>query len=359
MSYKIPKTQIAAVVPAIGAELEVLKDYPVKQADELAPGECLVKIIATGVCHTDLHVKKGDWPIASKHPLVGGHEGVGTIVAIGRNTPVAENSVKVGDRVGIKWLAYSCLQCEFCRKGLEQACQSAKLSGFTVDGTFSEYVVSYVNHVTPIPEQLDSKAAASILCAGVTSYRALKYSDTHIGDWIVIPGAGGGLGHLAVQYASAMGLRVVAIDTGEEKRKLVLSLGAEKWIDFKTTKDLVQDIKDATDGLGPHASIVTAANSEAYSQAVDYLRPTGTMMLVGLPAAADLNANVFFSVLKCLNFKGSYVGNRQDAVEALAIAAAGKVKVIFETKDLSDLAEVYHGLEQGKVAGRIVLDVEK
>jgi len=354
-TYQIPKTQTAAVVESAGAPLKVVDNYPVKQQSELAPGECLVKLACTGVCHTDLHAAKNDWPIPAKTPLIGGHEGVGIVVAIGDHTQ--DSPVKLGDRVGIKWLAYSCLDCEQCRKGMEQNCVKGQYSGFTVDGTFSEYVVSYVSHVTPIPENLESNAAASILCAGVTVYRAIKYSQTKIGDWIVLPGAGGGLGHMAIQYAAAMGLRVVAIDTGEEKRKLCLKLGAEKWIDFKETKDLVKDIQDATDGFGPHSAVITAATSTAYEQAIDYLRPGGTLMVVGLPGHGKLSADIFFTVTKSISILGSYVGNRQDAREALDIAARGKVKCYFASKPLSALKEVYESLEKGQVVGRVVLDM--
>lgn len=258
MSFEIPQTQTAAVVPKLGGDLEIRNDHPVIQPSELLPEECLIKFECTGVCHTDLHAKKGDWPVPPNLPLVGGHEGVGRVVAIGKGTQHAH--IKIGDRVGIKWLAYSCLSCEFCRKGLEQNCVDILLSGYTVDGTFCQYTKSWVKHVTPIPDELDSFAAASILCAGVTVYRALRVSNTHCGDWVVIPGSGGGLGHLAVQYAVLMGLRVLAIDTSEEKEKLSYQLGAEKFIDFKKTKDLVNDIIDATDGKGPLATIVTAAN---------------------------------------------------------------------------------------------------
>jgi alcohol dehydrogenase, propanol-preferring len=174
----------------------------------------------------------------------------------------------------------------------------AKLSGFTVDGTFQQYVVSYVNHVTKIPDGIESAAAASILCAGVTTYRAIKYSQTQAGDWIVLPGAGGGLGHLAVQYARVRGLRVIAIDTGADKKALCERLGAEVWIDFKETKDIVGAIRQATGGLGAHAAVVTAATGAAYSQAVDYLRNGGTLMAVGLPGEAKLDANIFFTVYK-------------------------------------------------------------
>ncbi|KAI0737890.1 GroES-like protein [Daedaleopsis nitida] len=337
----IPKTQKAAIVEMTDAPLNVVDNHPVKQPSELAPGECLVELDCSGVCHTDLHARNNDWPLPAKLPLIGGHEGVGLIVAIGEHT---QNSpVKIGDRVGIKWLAYSCLDCEPCRKGLEQSCLNGQYSGFTVDGTFSQYVVSWVTHVTPIPEKLSSAEAASILCAGVTVYRAIKYSNTKIGDWIVLPGAGGGLGHLAVQYAAAMGLRVVAVDTGAEKKELCMKLGAEKWIDFRESKDLVKDIVEATDGFGAHAAVVTAANPAAYAQAIDYLRMGGTLMVVGLPARASLSADIFFTVVKSINIIGSYVGNRQDAREALDIAARGKVKCHYVTKPLSALAEYVLG----------------
>ncbi|OCF40692.1 alcohol dehydrogenase, propanol-preferring [Kwoniella heveanensis CBS 569] len=354
--FTVPKTQTACVVPAIGKEIEVRKEHPVKQASELKPGECLVKISHTGVCHTDLHAKQGDWPVKPMNPLIGGHEGVGIIVAIGENT---ENSpVKLGDRVGIKWMADSCLNCEFCRRGFEMNCPHVKLSGYTVDGTFSEYVVSFTNHVTPIPDELDSAGAASILCAGVTTYKGLKVSNTKVGDWIALPGAGGGLGHLAVQYAKAMGLKVIAIDTGDAKEKLVKSHGADAWVDFKTSKDIVADVKAATGGAGPHAALVTAAHQSGYTQAIQYLREGGTLVCIGMPDA-DIGVNGFWTVFKSIRVQGSYVGTRQDAIEALDIARAGKVKVIFEQKGLADLKDVYEDLEAGKIAGRIVLEVSK
>ncbi|KAI0052104.1 GroES-like protein [Auriscalpium vulgare] len=352
----IPKTQKVAIVESSTAPIHVVNDYPVKQPQDLAPGECLVKMHCTGVCHTDLHARKGDWPVKPKRPLIGGHEGVGEIVAIGEHT--SQSPVKVGDRVGIKWLADSCLDCETCRKGLEQSCLNAKLSGYTVDGTFAQYVVSYVKHVTPIPDALESTEAASILCAGVTVYRALKYSQTTIGDWVVLPGAGGGLGHLAVQYAKAMGLRVVAIDTGADKKELCLKLGAEVWIDFKESKDIVKDIKDATGGFGAHAAVVTTASSSGYEQAIEYLREGGKLMAVGLPGEAKLNASIFFTVFKSISILGSYVGNRQDAREAVDIAARGQVKCYYSVKPLGALSEVYEDLEKGKIAGRIVLNME-
>ncbi|KAL6306584.1 GroES-like protein [Sparassis latifolia] len=355
-TFQIPKVQRAAIFEKTGAPLKIKDDHPVKQPSELKPGECLIHLDCSGVCHTDLHAKNGDWPIPAKLPLIGGHEGVGIVVAIGEHTQ--DSPVKIGDRVGIKWLAYSCLDCEMCRKGLEQSCLNGQYSGFTVDGTYSQYVTSWVRHVTPIPEGISSAEAASILCAGVTVYRAIKYSKVHIGDWIVLPGAGGGLGHLAVQYAAAMGLRVLAVDTGAEKKKLCMKLGAEKWIDFKESKDLVADIKAATGGLGPHAAVVTASTGAAYSQAIDYLRNGGTLMVVGLPAKAALEADIFYTVTKSIQIIGSYVGNRQDAREALDLAARGKVKCHFTLKPLDALADTFEGMEKGSIVGRVVLNMK-
>ncbi|KAF8484336.1 GroES-like protein [Gautieria morchelliformis] len=353
MAHPIPQTQTAAVIPDLAASLTI-QDSPVVQPSELAPGECLVEIECTGVCHTDLHAKHSDWPVKPKYPLIGGHEGVGTVVAIGMHTP--HSDITIGTRVGIKWLAYSCLTCEYCRKGLEQNCVKALLSGYTTDGTFAQYTKSWVNHVSPIPKNLKSTEAASLLCAGVTVYRALRNSNTYIGDWVVIPGSGGGLGHLAVQYATAMGLRVLAIDTGEKKKKLSLDLGAESFIDFGLTKDLVKDIKHSTGGAGAHAAVITAANPAAYMQAVEYLRCGGTLVVVGMPAG-KLGADIFFTVYKSISIVGSYVGNRQDAIEALDIAASGKVKVRYAMKPLSKLEDTFKGLEEGSVVGRVVLDV--
>ncbi|PPQ82177.1 hypothetical protein CVT26_008291 [Gymnopilus dilepis] len=368
---QIPKTHKAAVVGELGQDVQI-KDVPVKAFEDLAPGECLLKMICTGVCHTDLHAAMGDWPVKPKTPLIGGHEGVGEIVAIGKDT--ADSPVKVGQRVGVKWIASSCLHCEQCRKGREQSeglsrsvltllmpqvdCEDVKISGYTVDGTFAQYVVSWVQSVTPIPDTLESEAAASILCAGLTVYRALKYSETNPSEWIVIPGAGGGLGHLAVQYAKYLGRRVIAIDSGDEKEKLCRELGADHWIDFSKSKDLVGDIKAATGGKGPHAALVTTASPSGYTQAVAYLRPGGHLMAVGLPAEAKLDAGIFDVVYNSLTIHGSYVGNRQDAMEAIEIAASGAVKCHYATRKLSDVEQVYKDMGEGKIAGRIVLTME-
>ncbi|GAA5931344.1 zinc-dependent alcohol dehydrogenase [Sporobolomyces koalae] len=349
-----PKSGCACVFADSNAEIQFKQDHPVPSRSELRSGQVLVKVEYSGVCHTDLHAWKGDWPAKPKKNLVGGHEGCGPIVAIAEGTLT---NLKVGQNVGIKWLADSCLDCENCREGIEATCSQAECSGYTVDGTFQQYAVSFARHVTPIPEGLPLEVAAPILCAGVTVYRGILNASLRAGQQVVVVGAGGGLGHLAIQYASAMGLRPIAIDTGDDKRKLCASYGADKFIDFKDYKDtqeFINAIKEATDG-GPHAAIVAAAGASAYEAALEYIRPTGTLVAIGLPPDTFIKANVFFTVFHSKRIVGSYVGNRQDAVEALDFAARGKVSPRIEVVPLSKLTEVYERMEKGQVAGRIVL----
>ncbi|KAL7007935.1 alcohol dehydrogenase [Cystobasidiomycetes sp. EMM_F5] len=296
----------------------------------------------------------GDWPVPNKLPLIGGHEGAGYIVAINDDN----TDLKVGDNAGIKWIAHSCNKCEFCRQGYEPLCKSAQCSGYSVDGSFQQYAVSYTSQLSKIPDGLSLEDAAPILCAGVTVYKAIKESNVRPGEWLVIPGAGGGLGHLALQYARYMGIRTIAIDTGSEKEQLCKKMGAEKWIDFKTEKDMVKAVQAAVpDGLGPHGAVVAAAGAAAYEQAMEYIRPHGTCVAVGLPPDTKVHVDVFFTVFLSKRLVGSYVGNRQDAHEALAIAASGKVKTIYKTLPLKDLPKIYDDMHHGKLAGRIVLDM--
>jgi len=286
-----------------------------------------------------------------------GHEGVGTVVAIGAGT--TESPVSLGDRVGIKWIARVCLHCESCRTGNESLCSASRIHGFTTDGTFAEYVVSWTYYVTPIPKLLDSATATPILCAGLTVYKGLKRINVPTGSWIAIPGAGGGLGHLAIQYALAMGLRVVAIDSGEEKRKLCLALGAEKWVDFKESGEgLVKDVVAATDGLGPHAALVSAGVATPYIQACYYVRRTGTIIFVGLPPASVPFQIPFGLVVgKELKLLGSAIGSRQDAIEAMDLAARGKVVCHYTLRRLDELETVFDEMQRGEIVGRVVLKI--
>ncbi|THH17033.1 hypothetical protein EW146_g3705 [Bondarzewia mesenterica] len=330
-SESIPQTQRAAVLttPSSPPHLHIQTDYPVPQPDTLLPNQCLVRISHSGICHSDIHIATGEW--TSLPPFVVGHEGVGYVVALGRGAHegIGMSAIKVGSRVGIKWLADACGRCEVCRNGFEPACLERRISGHTVNGTFCEYMVAWMDHVVPIPDAMKSQDAAPILCAGLTVYGGLKHSNATVGNWIVIPGAGGGLGHLAIQYAVAMGLRVVAIDSGADKKKLCLALGAEKWIDFIESTDLVKDVVAACDGIGAHAALVTPPSLNAYTDALMYLRPVGTLVAIGIPAEG----------WSSLRLVGSLVGNQQDAFEALDLVARGKVKVHSHLRKLEDVNE--------------------
>jgi len=241
----------------------------------------------------------------------------------------------------------------------EQLCPNATLSGYTVNGSFQQYAVANAVHVARIPPECkDLAAVAPILCAGITVYRALKESKAVPGEIVAIPGAGGGLGSLACQYAKAMGLEVLAIDSGEEKRDLCLNkLGAAAFIDFATSKDIVADIKAASGGLGPHAVIVTAASEKPFAQACEYVRPHGTVVCVGIPRGGKVTADVFSVVTRMINVCGSYVGNRADTQEALDFLKRGKVSVPYTVRPLKDLPHVYKELQEMKVVGRVVLDM--
>jgi len=330
----IPETQWAQVLEKTGT-YPVYKQIPVPKP---GPDEVLVKIHYTGVCHTDLHAMKGDWPIPSKIPLVGGHEGAGVVVAKGELV----NVIDIGDHAGVKWLNGSCLSCEFCKSADESVCPDASLSGYTVDGTFQQYCVANAAHVTKIPKHVPLDAAAPVLCAGVTVYKGLKESGARPGQTVAIVGAGGGLGSLAQQYAKAMGLRIVAIDGGDEKKVMCEQLGAEAFVDFTKSSDLVEDVKAVSpDGLGVHAVLLLAAAAKPFEQATGYVRSRGTIVAIGLPADAYLKAPVFNTVVRMINIKGSYVGNRQDGVEAIDFFARGLIKAPFKTVPLKELPQVF------------------
>ncbi|KAJ8143595.1 hypothetical protein OY671_003279 [Metschnikowia pulcherrima] len=346
----LPKTQKAVVFETNGGPLEY-KDIAVPEPKE---NEILINVKYSGVCHTDLHAWKGDWPLATKLPLVGGHEGAGPVVALGKNV----KGWKIGDLAGIKWLNGSCLSCELCQHGNEPNCADADLSGYTHDGSFQQYATADAIQAARIPQGTDLAQVAPILCAGITVYKALKTADLSAGQWVAISGAGGGLGSLAIQYAAAMGYRVVAIDGGDEKRDFCNSLGAEKFIDFRTSKDIVKDVIAATNG-GAHGAINVSVSEKAIAQSVEYLRPTGVSVLVGLPAGAKVVAPVFEAVVKSVSIRGSYVGNRADSAEAIDFFARGLIKCPIKIVGLSELPKIYELMEEGKILGRYVVDTEK
>lgn len=338
------ETMRAAVVHELGAPLSI----DTRPVPTPGPFDALVKVEYSGVCHTDLHAAHGDWPVKPTPPFIPGHEGAGTVVAVGERV----TRVAVGDRVGNAWLASACGECEYCETGWETLCPAQTNSGYGVDGSFGEYMLVDSRYCPIIPEGVDMAAVAPILCAGVTVYKGLKVTDTKPGDWVLISGIGG-LGHIAVQYAVAMGLRVVAIDVDDAKLALATKHGAEVTVNAATVADPAAAIKEATGG-GVHGALVTAVNAHAFPQAVGALRRGGTVSLVGLPPEA-FPLDIFTTVLFGLTVRGSIVGTRRDMAEAIDFFARGKVTPTFATRPLDDINDIFAEMIDGKIDGRIVM----
>jgi len=334
----------AAVVTELGAPLEICE---VERPDP-GPGEILVKVEASGVCHTDLHAAEGDWPVKPTPPFIPGHEGVGTVAATGPGVTL----VKEGDRVGVPWLYSACGHCEHCVGGWETLCASQKNTGYSVNGGFADYVLADPNYVGHLPDGLDFGAAAPVLCAGLTVYKGLKETEVKPGQWVAVTGIGG-LGHMAVQYAKLMGMRCVAVDVAEDKLALARDLGADEVVNA-AEEDPIARI--TTELGGVHGVLATAVNTASFHQAVGMLRSHGTMSLVGLPPGT-FPTPIFELVLKRLTVRGSIVGNRQDLIEALDFAGSGLVAPHFAWEKLENINSVMERLKNGEITGRIVLDM--
>jgi propanol-preferring alcohol dehydrogenase len=333
----------AAVVREFGKPL-VIEDIPVPQP---GPGEVLVKIAATGVCHTDLHAASGDWPVKPTPPFVPGHEGVGHVVALGAGA----RGLKEGDAVGIAWLHDACGACTHCVGGWETLCEHQHNSGYGINGSFAEYAIGHADYVARLPEHCDLPTMAPILCAGVTTYKGIKETEARPGEWLAVSGIGG-LGHLAVQYAKAMGLKVVALDTTSDKLALALMVGADVTVNALAT-DAVEQVRRATSG-GAHGVLVTAVSTAAFTQAIGITRRRGTISLVGLPPG-DFPTPIFDVVLNRLTIRGSIVGTRNDLAEALAFAADRKVIAQVHQERLGDINSVFDRMRAGTISGRVVL----
>lgn len=336
-------TMRAAVVTGLGSPLEV-KDHP---RPEPAFGQVLVKNIATGVCHTDLHAAEGDWPIKPKPPFIPGHEGVGRVEAVGDGV----DDLKVGDLVGNAWLWTACGHCEYCRSGWETLCEAQQNGGYTIDGSFGQYMLVDHRYAALLPEGCDPIEVAPILCAGVTVYKGLKVTDTRPGQWVVISGIGG-LGHVAVQYAVAMGLRVAAVDVADGKLNLARSYGAEVAVNA-TVEDPVAAIQAQTGGA--HGVLVTAVHPSAFGQAIGMVRRGGTIVFNGLPPGG-FPAPIFEIVLKAITVRGSIVGTRQDMVEAIDFYTRGKVRPRIHPRRLGDINDIFEEMRAGHIDGRIVIE---
>jgi propanol-preferring alcohol dehydrogenase len=308
----------------------------------------LVRVEASGLCHTDIHAAHGDWPVKPAPPFVPGHEGVGIVTAVGAGvTQVAE-----GDRVSVPWLGWACGSCEWCASGWETLCPDQRNTGYSVDGGFAEYVLAEAAFVGHVPDSVDPFDAAPLTCAGVTTYKAVKVSGTRPSDLVAVFGIGG-LGHLAMQYAQIAGGTVAAVDIVDSKLQLAKDLGAAYTIDAAN-----EDPVDVIQGLGgADAAIVLAATPAACEQAFRSLRRNGRLVFVGLPADNVMRLPIFETVLQGITVTGSIVGTRIDLAETYELHAAGRTTVVREQRRLSEVNEAMQQVEHGEVDARIVFDL--
>jgi propanol-preferring alcohol dehydrogenase len=312
------------------------------------PGEVLIEVEACGVCHSDLHVADGDWKQLAgivKKPLILGHEIVGRVIEKGANV----HDLQIGDRVGVPWVHWTCGVCEFCRGGNENLCIEQAITGVTVDGGYAEFAKAPASHAMKIPSNLPPKEVAPLFCAGVTVYRALKHAKILAGQRLAVFGVGG-LGHIAIQIGQSLGAEVTAIDISDEKLTLAKSLGASHTLNAASS-DAVKELRAKG---GVHVAIVTSAAKAAYNMAFYGLRPTGTLLVVGLPAE-DICFPPIMMAAGEVRIQATAVGTRDDLREVLAMAAAGKVRCQVTSRPLAQANEVLEDLRRGRIAGRVVL----
>lgn len=334
----------AAVVRSFTEPLSV-EERPVPTP---APHQVQVRMEASGLCHTDIHAARGDWPVKPAPPFVPGHEGIGVVEAVGDQV----KHLSAGDRVAIPWLGEACGHCDHCVSGWETLCLEQSNSGYSVDGSHTEYAVAHGTYVVPVPEGIDPLDAAPLTCAGVTTYKAVKLSGARPGSRVLVSGIGG-LGHLALQYARIFGAETIAVDVTDEKLTLARELGADHVIDART-----QDVAEEAQKLGgADAAISLAVSNASFSAAYGSLRRGGTLVLVALPAEGTLALPVFDTVLNGITVVGSIVGTREDLAEVFRLHGLGRTRVVRETRKLDDINSSIDEVLEGKVSGRLVFDL--
>jgi propanol-preferring alcohol dehydrogenase len=311
-------------------------------------GEVLLQVEACGVCHSDLHLVNGDWPAFAKlikPRLIPGHEIVGWVTETGDGVDPA----MLGARVGVAWVYWSCGNCVTCKEGRENICQNRAITGVTVDGGYAEFMLAKASHVIPVPDALDSAEAAPLFCAGVTVVRALRNADVRPGQRVAVFGVGG-LGHLAVQAARAMGAEVIAVDVDDTKLALAMESGAAQTINSSKV-DAGAELRAAG---GVHYALVATPAKAAYDAAFASPRAGGAVLIVGLP-----NEPLTFDAVKFARNEAriltTVVGTRQDVRDTLALAAEGKLHCRVERRPLAQINEILEAMKRGTILGRVVV----
>lgn len=339
----MPKTMRAMQVPEQGADFELVE----RQVPEPAHGEVLVKVEACGVCHSDVFAKEGGYPGVT-FPVVPGHEIAGTVASLGEGVEGWER----GQRVGVGWFGGNCGHCEACRRGDLIGCENMEIPGVTMDGGYAEYVVVNAHALAAIPDDLDSTDAAPLLCAGITTYNALRQSGAVAGDLVAILGVGG-LGHLGVQFAAKLGFDTVAIARGTDKEELARELGARHYID-STASDPAEELLALG---GATVILATVTNPAAMSAVIGGLGNRGKLVVVGasmdpieVPPAMLIGGNK--------SIVGHASGTSKDSEDTLAFCSLSGVRPRIETMPLERAAEAYDQMMAGDARFRMVLTVD-
>jgi alcohol dehydrogenase, propanol-preferring len=332
----------AAVVTDFHAPLEI-QELPIP---EPGPGQVLVRIETSGLCHTDIHAAHGDWPVTPTPPFVPGHEGIGVVERVGDGVTTRS----VGDRVAIAWLGDACGQCRYCIGGWETLCESQQNSGYSVDGTFAEYALAPAAFASPVPDRVSSHDAAPLTCAGVTTYKAIKVARVAPAETVAIFGVGG-LGHLALQYARIAGGFVIGVDVEEHKLAMATELGADHVVNARAV-----DPVEAIQALGgADVAVALAASPASFDQAYRSLRRGGRLVCVALPADnGALNLPIFDTVISGKSVIGSIVGTRNDLADVFALHEAGRTKVIAVERKIDEVNECIADVLAGTVPARVV-----
>ncbi|CAI5760314.1 unnamed protein product [Candida verbasci] len=348
----IPKSQKAVIFYEHNGPLE----YKDVATPTPKPNELLINVKYSGVCHSDLHAWKGDWPYPTILPLIGGHEGIGEVVSFGSEV----TGWSIGDLAGMKWLNYACMECEYCLADKEQACDSFEFTGYTTNGTFQQYATVDYRQAARIPNSASSNIAelSPILCGGLTSYSGIKSMGLKPGQWITIVGAAGGLGNLGIQFSKAMNLKVIALDSGFEKGQFVKELGADEYVDISNTENVAEKIIEITNG-GSHGVLNVSSSNQALNSSFEYARKLGKVVIIGIPLNGEFKYGVSAAISKCLNIYASSVGNKKETEEAIQFALDGKVKCPIKVVGLSELPDVYKLMSENKVKGRYVVDTSR
>jgi len=303
-----------------------------------------IKVQACGVCHSDVLTKDGAWP-GIQYPRVPGHEVVGIIDELGANV----SEWKSGQRVGVGWHGGQDGTCLACRRGDFRNCRNVKIPGISYDGGYQQYMVAPVEALAAIPESLDSTEAAPLLCAGITTFNALRHSGALPGDLVAVLGVGG-LGHLGIQFASKFGYKVAAIGRGSENAALAKKLGASEYIDSKATNAAAALQKLG----GAQVILATAPSSKAMSELVDGLGPNGKLMVIG--AAFDpIEVTPIQLIAGSRTIQGWWSGIPTDSEDTLRFAELTGVRPMIETYPLEKAAEGYARMMSGKAQFRVVL----